>query len=208
MLMHLTQVQKLLFFNMKKTKSYLGFIILSCFIVGLELCLLLINLNKSVVMSIESPTAPMSTPKPVVHSQISPDGTHTVGLSTISDTTEIKVNNEVVSRKPVDPGVELLVPFNTWSPDDKYFFLCEKSEQGDEYLVMTASGKYFVGDLPYLKVKELFTVVHPDLTIVDVTGWAAPTLLIINAKSGNETNMSFWFDVSTHKFIRLSNYFY
>ena len=73
---------------------------------------------------------------------------------------------------------------------------------------MTASGKYFVGDLPYLKVKELFTVVHPDLTIVDVTGWAAPTLLIINAKSGNETNMSFWFDVSTHKFIRLSNYFY
>ena len=116
------QEPKLLFFNMKKTKSYLGFIILSCLIIGLGIFLLLINLNKSVVLSIEPPITSVSTPEPVVLTQISPDGTHTVSLSTISGITEILVNNEVIIRKDVDPGVELQVPFNTWSPDDKYFF--------------------------------------------------------------------------------------
>lgn len=208
MLMQTIQEQKLLFFSMKRTKSHLGFIILSCFIIGLGLFQLLIKSNRSAVLSIEPPIVPISTPKPVVLSQISPDGTHTVSLNTVSDSTEIMINNEVVVQRPVEVGIDLEIPFNTWSPDDKYFFLREKSEQGDEYLVMAASGKHFADDSPSLKVKELFAVFHPEATIVDATGWAAPTLLILNAKSGTETKMSFWFDISTHQFIRLSNYFY
>lgn len=193
---------------MKKTKSYLGFIVMFCTIIGLGLFLVLINLNKSVVLSVEPPITSQPVLEPVKLSQVSPDGTHTVSLSTISGITEILVNDEVVIRRPVESGLDLLIPFNTWSPDDKYFFLHEKRLDSDEYLVMMKNGKYFADESPSLKVKELFAIVHPETTIVDVTGWAAPTLLIINAKNSSETNMSYWFDVTTHKFIRLSNYFY
>lgn len=157
----------------------------------------------SPVLSI-APTSP--TPTPVA--QISPDGTHTVELKTVGDKTEILVNGQLIVTRLGNSGGELRVPFNTWSPDDKYFFLEEKKAEGEEYLVMKASGETFTSGEQSLTVGKLFRERYPENTIVSVTGWASPTLLIINASSEKEASMSYWFEVPSQKFIRLATYFY
>ena len=157
----------------------------------------------SPVLSIEPPSP---TPTPVA--QISPDGTHTVELRVQEGQTEISVNGQLIATRPGDSGRELRVPFNTWSPDDKYFFLEEEKAEGEEYLVMKASGETFANNEQSLTVGKLFREKYPENTIVSVTGWASPTLLIINASSEKEASMSYWFEVPSQKFIRLSSYFY
>ena len=194
---------------MKKSKSFFGYLLFLSFVVGLLVYLLQMNRNRSVVLSIE-PEAPIvqATPIPTPISQVSPDGTYTVTLKTKGDLHEILVNDALISTRSMESGTSLSIPFNTWSPDDKYFFLKATNNDKNEYLVMTGSGKPFAGDVSYLMVTDQFAQAHPESQIVDVTGWAAPTLLIVNAKSENEAKMTFWFDVQTQKFIRLSNYFY
>lgn len=195
---------------MQKTKPYLGYIFIVSFVAALGIFLFQMNKKESAVMSIEPPAiAAVASPEPTaIPSQISPDGSSTVSLKTIGNTTEIMVNDEVVATRPNESSPHLLIPFNTWSPDDKYFFLEAKGEVDSEYFVYTSSGKSYADGAPYLMVRDLFAQAHPESAIVDVTGWAAPALLIINAKSHNEAKMSFWFEVTSRKFIRLSNYFY
>lgn len=157
------------------------------------------RMNPVRVMSVAQPSP---LPTPVAREQVSPDGTRSVSLKTQGEQVEIRVNDQLIATKRVGKGEEYMAPFNTWSPDNKYFFLQEKMINGEEYLVMKATGE------ESLRVSELFAQAYPDNTIVFVTGWASPTLLILNAKSDKESSMSFWFDVQTHKFIRLSTYFY
>lgn len=149
------------------------------------------------------PPSPAPTDAPVTKSQVSPDGTHTVTLKTKGEVTEILVNDQVVATRRVVPEAKLSLSFNTWSPDNKYFFI----QEGSEYLMMTATGKPFADGAPYLTVMELFTKTYPDTTITAVTGWSAPTLLTINASSASGEKMTFWFDIQSRKFIRLSSYF-
>lgn len=146
-------------------------------------------------------TLPSPAPSPIPlesSEQISPDGTHMVKLKKRGRETEILVNEQKVANLS---GSELLIPFNTWSPDNKYFFLKETSEVGDDYLVYKTRGELDT------TIAELFKQAYPDNTITEVTGWAAPTLMLVNAKSTTDNKMSYWFDVQTHKFIRLSSYF-
>lgn len=194
---------------MKKNKSVFGYLFLSGILVGFFMYLYLVNQRGSVVLSVETPPQQFQVPPtPSPLAQISPDGTHMLSLKTKGDLTELYVNDEVISTRTMEPGTVLSIPFNTWSPDNKYFFLKATKPDNTEYLVMTRSGKPFAGDILYFMIRDLFATAHPESEIVEVTGWAAPTLLIINAKSGTEAKMSFWFDVQTQKFIRLSNYFY
>lgn len=177
------------------------------------LAIVLVGLTSLVVVQYQTPkvavvTLPSPTPSPLPSEsseQISPDGTHTVKLKKSGKETEIMVNGQMVESMS---GSEFTIPFNTWSPDNKYFFLKEKKESRDEYLLYSATGKAFPSGEVSLAIIDLFTKVYPENTVVEVTGWAAPTLLILNAKSENEASMSFWFDVQTRKFIRLSSYFY
>lgn len=187
---------------MKTIKSLWPFVLLSP-IVGAGIYFIgnyqRARVNPSLVLSVTPPT-PSPTPK--AKDQVSPDGTQTVMLTTMGEQIKIFVNDQQISTKRIGPGEEFLVPFNTWSPNNKYFFLNLKKIIGDEYLVMKATGE------ESLIVSELFVQAYPENTIVSVTGWASPTLLILNAKSEKEADMSFWFDVQTHKFFRLSTYFY
>lgn len=196
---------------MKKNKSIFGYTLLSGFVIGFLVLIYQINRSRSVVLSVETPPVTahaQASPVPTHMAQISPDGTHTVTLRTKGDLSEILVNEKLIATRSMEPDTILGVPFNTWSPDNKYFFLKATNNNKNEYLVMNSTGKSFADETPYLMVGALFVKEHPETEIVDVTGWAAPTLLIINAKSDSEAKMSFWFDVQTQKFIRLSNYFY
>lgn len=157
-----------------------------------------------------APALPIPSPAPKLPnlSQVSGDGVATVSIKQAGELAEIIVDGKMILTKKTEPSRQLSVPYNAWSPDNKYFFLTEKMGDASEYLVMKSNGSSFNNDVPYLMIRDQFAKDYPDVTIKSVTGWAAPTLIILNAKSENEDNMSFWFDVQTQKFIRLSTYFY
>ena len=57
-------------------------------------------------------------------------------------------------------------------------------------------------------MEELFAQKYADYKITDVTGWAAPTLLVVNTdKLDGTVGPSFWFDVASLSFTRLSTRF-
>jgi hypothetical protein len=96
-------------------------------------------------------------------------------------------------------GIALSIPSNTFSSDDKYIFLKETSGTQINYLVLS-------GDP--IDVSSLFVAKYQNYVITDATGWAGPTLLIINTdKTGGGTGPTFWFDVASSSFIQLSTRF-
>lgn len=102
----------------------------------------------------------------------------------------------------------LSIPFNTWSPDTVYFFLKEQAGGGDDYLVFQSSGENFAEGKRALSVQQLFQEQIQGFIIGDVTGWAAPTLLLVNTRETNgEGKVSFWFEVPSQTFIQLGTYF-
>lgn len=160
------------------------------------------------ILAVTEPTASLERrPSAIPSSQISPDGAATLTLKTNGDTVSIMANDLLVANIRLSPNERLLLPFNTWSPDDKYFFVQKTGAGSDEYLVMSASGKTFRDGSLELPVAGLFSSAHPDFSLTAVTGWASPTLIVINSTSQSGTPASFWLDITTSKFIRLSSYF-
>lgn len=102
----------------------------------------------------------------------------------------------------------MTIPFNAFAPDNAYVFLQQKDNDTTHFLVFKTSGQPFANGQQYLDVTPLFVAHTASYKLVDVTGWAGPGLLIVNAKAvdGN-ANSSFWFDMSSESFISLANYF-
>ena len=95
-----------------------------------------------------------------------------------------------------------------FSSDDKYLFLKETTGNQITYFVLTASGLPVTKDAQTVDFSSLFTAKYPDYVITDATGWAAPTLVVINTnKTDGKVGPSFWFDVQTKSFIQLSERF-
>lgn len=89
------------------------------------------------------------------------------------------------------------LPFNTWSPDDKYFFFKNDSK----FFVITPKGES-------IDVNEKFVAKYPNLTLTDATGWASNNLLVLNSnKEDGSKNPSIWFEVTSGAFIQLSGRF-
>ena len=63
-------------------------------------------------------------------------------------------------------------------------------------------------ETPTIEFAELFESKYPEYKITAVTGWGGLNLIVINTdKIDGGTGPSFWFDLSGHSFIRLSNRF-
>lgn len=113
-----------------------------------------------------------------------------------------------IFAKQLDESGSLAIPYNTWSPDNKYVFLKELTTSLPNYYVLNSDGSPLAGGVKYVNIQELFSAKQPDYTIVEVTGWADPNLIIVNAKSNKENRVvSFWFEVSGQSFLQLSTYF-
>lgn len=105
-------------------------------------------------------------------------------------------------------GSSLDVPYNTFSPDNRYFFLEESGPEGTSYLVFSTAGEDLTQDSENLEVGSLFRERFEDYIVTDITGWGGENLLVVNTDTVNGTEgPSFWFEVPTHAFIRLSNRF-
>lgn len=108
-----------------------------------------------------------------------------------------------IYTKTLTQGDQLIVPYNTFSPDNKYIFLKEEAVNGTNYFVLALSGEGRF-DVSNLFVEKFSS----DYIINDVTGWGGVNLLIIKtSRVGGGEGSSFWFEVPGASFIRLSHSF-
>lgn len=143
---------------------------------------------------------------------LSPDGKMTLRVNQKKaeegNTWVFSVGDDQILKATYPTEVSIIVPFNTFSPDNKYIFLKKLSPGSTHYIVLATDGKSFSSESQGLEVTSLFYEKYTDYKITDVTGWASPTLCVINTDkiSGGE-GPSFWFDVSSKSFIQLSTRF-
>ncbi|MBI4029396.1 MAG: hypothetical protein HY376_03445 [Candidatus Blackburnbacteria bacterium] len=179
-----------------------------------------VQLAKAPLVSPTPTPTPTPTPElPKVVSVESPDMKQTLTMKeqknaisvthTFLTSFEKEYAQQQVFTKTVDLPTTITIPFNAWSPGgNKYLFLKETGGGDDSYIVLTSVGKPVAKDLQTVNVEELFAQKYTDYKITDVTGWAAPTLLVVNTdKLDGTAGPSFWFDVTTLSFIRLSTRF-
>ncbi len=102
----------------------------------------------------------------------------------------------------------IVVPYNTFSPDNKYIFLRTLNLSGDEYIVMRTDGKNILEESKTVPVIESFNQKFQNLVVTDVSGWGGNNLIIVNTdlKEGG-IGPSFWFDISNFSFIQLGSRF-
>ncbi len=164
---------------------------------------LAVQVPNSFTANAEGPSNPVSL--------ISPDGKITVTMKRSQNkdlvTYTFNTNNLVYTKDTVKDDV-FSIPFNTWSPDNKYFFIKEIDGNKVSFLILNASGVSFKNGSQFINVSDIFREKLPTYSLIDATGWAAGNLLIINSnKSDGSEGPSFWFDIPSGTFIQLSNRF-
>jgi len=165
-----------------------------------------------------SPTVPSfvkaaaSEPEVKTDSQISSDGIYEIVMQTTinKDKTKTYIFNvtskadnstQTILTQTVPEGDSFSIPFNTFSPKDKYLFLIQTIQGKNHYLVFNSSGKVFTENQTSIDITPLFEKEKPDLVLKNVTGWASETVLICQT-----SGPSFWFELPGH-FIQLSTRF-
>lgn len=165
-------------------------------------------------------TVPTPVPQTTTISQPSPDGKKKLVMKTTREKKNILSyeftttdgsgeNIQPVFSTTVEASMSasegLGIPFNTWSPDDKYVFI--QKNDGDA-LVFKATGEQIIPDHLYLDARDIFdSGKRTDMYHV-TTGWASPTLLIINTvKEDGTKGSSYWFEVPSKAIIQLSSQF-
>jgi len=178
-----------------------------------------IKLNNSSFSSLSKPVIvsplPTEIPEgPVQSIMNSPEGKKTLILEKLGNIYTLFISSNPDGQKEQlfkteEPISQTLgVPFNTWSPNNVYVFLQERTPLMDDYLVFQSSGAQFPNNVYYLSIQELFKKKVKNYVIEEVTGWADSTLLIVNTKAiEGEVKVSFWFDVPSQSFIQLGTYF-
>lgn len=169
-------------------------------------------------------STPQKTIAPVINpilrietsSQTSPDGTKNLKMKKIPDSDGSyafvftvmdgsSANEHALYTAKVQNSDNLSIPFNTWSPDNKYLFI-QKNDNGA--LVFNASGEPITGSQPYFDVGELFIEKIKNVSPALITGWASPNLLIVNTvKEDNTKGPSYWFEVPSKAIMQLSSQF-
>lgn len=113
-----------------------------------------------------------------------------------------------IFRETLIPGASISIPYNTFSPDNKYVFLKRADGGKDKYFVLSTAGTMLTEDSLFITFSDAFESKYPDYKITDVTGWGGLTLIVINTeKVGGGEGPSFWFDVASKSFIQLSSHF-
>lgn len=164
-------------------------------------------------------TSPLSIPAPERStSQISPDGEKNVvmkitgngdGTQTYSFfTADVSgANEKYIFSQTLGEGENMTTPYNTWSPDDKYFFIEENSKSGKKIFVFKGSGEVFSETEGYFEVTGIFKKQNTGNDFEEATGWASETLIIINSKKEDGSRASYWFEVPSKAIIPLSTDF-
>lgn len=178
-------------------------------------------------VSPSAPTqAPSSKPKPssvkitafnqtiATTSQPSSDGTKKVVLKTSQNTDgnqtyEVSTDEgSVFFSKTLDAGSTISLPFNAWSPNNRYFFLQENDGSQTHIMVFKADGTSFANGNAYLDLSGDFAKYAPNAIFDQASGWAADNLIVILTKlSDGSEGTSYWYSVPDESVIPLSTRF-
>lgn len=193
--------------------------------IGVGIIFSLYTKNKNAVNHIPLPVSPGNgyiTPSPAQSEegqfQISPDGTKKVTMTTqinkdftktyIFTTSDSDGKNKKTALQIVLGKDSMHIPFNTWSPDNRYFFVIHKSPSKEEAIVARADGKPIAEDQLSYNITDNFEARDTGNIYDETTGWASETLLIINTKTKDNTKgPSYWFEVPSKAIIALSTEF-
>ncbi len=166
---------------------------------------------------IPSPTISLS--KPETTSQISPDGTKLLTMTQVinQDTTKTYTivaldadgkNQQIIYTASASAKDYMSIPFNTWSPDDKYVFINRTDTAGASAIIMRTDGVSLTSGNQTFDAKVLFDARNTGNNYQEATGWASEILVIINTvKQNGEKGPSYWLEVPTGGIIPLSTQF-
>lgn len=114
-------------------------------------------------------------------------------------------NLQTLYTATVSASESMRLPFNAWSPDDKYVFI--EKNNGDA-LVFSATGEDIISGQKYIDVGDIFNATKRNDLYLETTGWASETLLIINTVTvDNAKAGSYWFEISSKAILQLSSQF-
>jgi hypothetical protein len=173
------------------------------------------------------PTAtPMPTPTPALiaksyipsvsnTSQISSDGTKTATLRTIqnndgTDTYDITSSDSTtfMFSKTLPANESISIPYNTWSPDNRYFFIQENTGTNADVMVFNDNGDPFGNNVQYLDLSADFSKDAPNALFDQASGWAADNLIVILTKnSDGSEGTSYWYGVPDESITPLATKF-
>ncbi len=132
------------------------------------------------------------------------DETNTYIFTLTNTTTHVDSN---LFTQTVATASSMAIPFNAFSSDNSYVYLGQNDNGIKHFLVFKTSLER-IDERPYIDVGELFSAFTSSYTISEVTGWTSESLLIVNAKSvDGKEDVTFWLDMSTLRFIRISTFF-
>ncbi len=122
---------------------------------------------------------------------------------------DVEKNEEIlVFTKELTSPNSMSIPFNSFSPNNKYLFLKELTSGKANYYVMSVNLTPFKNEEKYLNVSDFFTKKYDKLILGDITGWADPNLLIVNTNTlDGKPSYSLWFEISSNSFIQLATRF-
>lgn len=154
--------------------------------------------------------------EPVTSEVLSPDGKMKVVMEETKEGESSKYSFSVANTETgetkniytriVLPGVNLELSENAWSPDNKYFFITEKSRDMVNYFVFKESGENFNETEQYIDIVPLFVAKNTGFTMSEITGWDSETLLhLYTVKEDNSRGSSFWFEVPSRAIIQLAS---
>lgn len=103
--------------------------------------------------------------------------------------------------KTVGKDGSMLLPPNSWSPNNKYLFIQEKKGDSINALVFKASGEPFAKGEDFLDIGENLAKKKPGTKLKEATGWAASDLVQITTAS-QDGKGSYWFVIETGSFLQ------
>src|SRR3989344_5896819 len=183
--------------------------------------LFLVIRNNQTQFSVGTVNSPLVTEtiEEKTYSQISLNGENTVVMEVVSNkdntytysfyTADGEGNDrKFVFEKTLDDGKNMIIPYNTWSSDNKYFFVQENSIGKSSIFAFKATGEPFSETEEHFDVTDLFGKKETGYTFDEATGWASESLIVINTKTeNNEKGPSYWFEVPSKAVIQLSTKF-
>lgn len=103
-----------------------------------------------------------------------------------------------------NPSSSYSIPDNSWSPDNKQFFIIKTSSTGQTYLVFRADGTSYKNSQKSLDVIDFWSKTKYSSKITEATGWGGNDLLILRTQLADGTRgPDFWFVTSSNGFLQL-----
>lgn len=146
-------------------------------------------------------TSSDGTRKVIINSTTNLDGSTTYNVTTDS-------SSNIIFSKTLPEGSSISIPYNTWSPDNTYFYIEENDGTQLKYMVFNGTGETFTNGQAFLDLTGVFAQDDPNSVLSTASGWASDNLIIILTKnSDGSEGTSYWFGVPDESVTPLATLF-